>query len=608
MVMGYVKRRVSFIIAEKSMHRPIIGPTAKLMGAVPVVRPQDLAKAGPGMITHADSSTCTIHGRDTQFKTAFAQKGSMLLVKGTEPFRIAEVVSDTEIKYIPSQGNEEKSDPDVVNKLAASNGVKYYVIPKVDQSGIFGTVHDALCKGNVIGIFPEGGSSDRADLLPLKAGVTIMALGAADRGAPVKIIPYGINYFAGHVFRSPVLIDIGAPISIDPELVTMYHDGQKREACDRLLKQIEAGLRSVTFNAPDYETMKVMRTMRRLFQGKVKLPFKQYMELNRRFVSAYVDLKAKEPALEAIYNEVKDYLDDCDANNLSDKEVQKLPPLGNCTVFTRALFDLILTVLSLLILQPLVVPMGLIDSLVLLRITWVVQKEMDKALAGSNVKVRGRDVAASQKIITAAVWFPVIWFLTAIALGIAFYFCVSTLPNPYPAGSSIDFFLKNLFWIGPLIFIVIALPYSMLTVLVTERNYKNVKLIPKYILMMHSLFAKSSSPAVVLRTTRKTLAIKVQDLFHERIIPQIPRWAGDPIIDRKQILDYRRKSDVELGIKLQQLQISTGGAFSTVTPTSNEQIVVDKSALRKSIHGSIPNLDQVTEEAITPSPRDPEQP
>ena len=39
-------------------------------------------------------------------------------------------------------------------------------------------VWQSLSQNECIGIFPEGGSHDRTDLLPLKAGVCIMALGA----------------------------------------------------------------------------------------------------------------------------------------------------------------------------------------------------------------------------------------------------------------------------------------------------------------------------------------------------------------------------------------------------------------------------------------------
>lgn len=42
---------------------------------------------------------------------------------------------------------------------------------------MYDKVWEALNNEDCIGIFPEGGSHDRTDLLPLKAGVCIMALG-----------------------------------------------------------------------------------------------------------------------------------------------------------------------------------------------------------------------------------------------------------------------------------------------------------------------------------------------------------------------------------------------------------------------------------------------
>ena len=71
------------------------------------------------------------------------------------------------------------------------------------------SVYEALENGQCIGIFPEvinlindlqGGSHDRTDILPLKAGIGIMALGAMAKfkDCKVKIIPCGLNYFKGH--------------------------------------------------------------------------------------------------------------------------------------------------------------------------------------------------------------------------------------------------------------------------------------------------------------------------------------------------------------------------------------------------------------------------
>lgn len=73
---------------------------------------------------------------------------------------------------------------------------------------------------DIIGIFPEGGSSDRTDLLPLKAGVCIMAMEAMVKyNKPVNIVCVGINYFKPHKFRSRVIMDIGVPYKIPMEYV-----------------------------------------------------------------------------------------------------------------------------------------------------------------------------------------------------------------------------------------------------------------------------------------------------------------------------------------------------------------------------------------------------
>ena len=48
----------------------------------------------------------------------------------------------------------------------------------LDQSSVFEAVFERLERGNAIGIFPEGGSHDRTELLPLKGYASIMALGA----------------------------------------------------------------------------------------------------------------------------------------------------------------------------------------------------------------------------------------------------------------------------------------------------------------------------------------------------------------------------------------------------------------------------------------------
>ncbi len=74
---------------------------------------------------------------------------------------------------------------------------KYNIIPKLDQSQVYNQVWARLREGHSIGIFPEGGSHDQTDLLPIKAGVSIMALGAmsGSPGTKINIVACGLKYF-----------------------------------------------------------------------------------------------------------------------------------------------------------------------------------------------------------------------------------------------------------------------------------------------------------------------------------------------------------------------------------------------------------------------------
>lgn len=107
----------------------------------------------------------------------------------------------------------------------------------------------------------EGGSHDRTDLLPLKAGVSMMALGAMANhpNLKVKIIPVGLSYFHPHRFRSRAVVEFGSPLDVPAEFVEMFKEGgtQKREAVSKFLDLVYDALKTVTIRAPDYDTLMV---------------------------------------------------------------------------------------------------------------------------------------------------------------------------------------------------------------------------------------------------------------------------------------------------------------------------------------------------------------
>jgi hypothetical protein len=120
----------------------------------------------------------------------------------------------------------------------------------------------------------------RIQLLPLKAGVSIMALGAYDRhGTPPTIIPCGLTYFSGHRFRSRVMIEFGEPIQFTSDLLPMFKE-DKKAASGVLLERIERGLRNVTINVPSTEWMRCTHVARRLYQPKnLTLSVEQYLRV-----------------------------------------------------------------------------------------------------------------------------------------------------------------------------------------------------------------------------------------------------------------------------------------------------------------------------------------
>jgi glycerol-3-phosphate O-acyltransferase/dihydroxyacetone phosphate acyltransferase len=77
MIMCTCERNISYLVADKSWYRPIIGHLAWAMGAVPVKRAQDSAGSGSGMVSidmKGISSVSTIteikmSGRGTKFTT-----------------------------------------------------------------------------------------------------------------------------------------------------------------------------------------------------------------------------------------------------------------------------------------------------------------------------------------------------------------------------------------------------------------------------------------------------------------------------------------------------------------------------------------------------------
>ena len=292
-------------------------------------------------------------------------------------------------------------------------GTKFKLAPHTDQTKVYEAVFNRLRNGGCVGIFPEGGSHDRTELLPIKAGVAIMALGtlAEDPDCGLKIVPVGMNYFHPHKFRSRAVIEFGAPFEIPRYVVDQYRNNQRREAIGQVLDTVYQSLNSVTVSAPDYDTLMMIQAARRLYNptGK-KLPLPVVVELNRRLCKGYERYK-DDPRISSLSHGVKEYNKQLRYLNLKDHQVQ----YARMSIF-KVIFLTIYRSVKLLLLFLATIPGLLLFAPVFVATKIISRKKAKTALAGSTVKIRGRDVMATWKILVALGFAPTLYHFYSILI------------------------------------------------------------------------------------------------------------------------------------------------------------------------------------------------
>lgn len=394
-------RRPSFLIAESSYKHPVIGPLARCMKAIPVGRAQDAFKAATGEVYADGKDPMRLLGEGTKF-TEEAANGKNISLQGSNDIAvIKEVVSDTELVLAKKFKTEECQEL-MKNGFAPR---EFKIGEKVDNTKMFHSVFQHLANGDSLGIFPEGGSHDRPEMLPLKPGVAIMALGAADLypGTDVAIVPVGMNYFHPHKFRSRAVLEIGEPLYITPELLQEYQSSPegKRSSVTKLMSKIVGALQLVTTNCPDFETLMVVQAGQRLYKRHRHIPLSLTIEFTRRLVQGFLGFRDKDPRMKQLYNDVKTYNEQLTTMGISDHQV----PLAVRTkwqVFTR----LVHNVLKLIVFSAASLPGTILGAPILIATKLYSNRQARIALAGSSVKIAAHDVIATWKILISLLMVP----------------------------------------------------------------------------------------------------------------------------------------------------------------------------------------------------------
>ncbi|KAI5954112.1 hypothetical protein CANMA_004951 [Candida margitis] len=426
-VMAKVKehsgRRIAFLIAQKSYDRRIIGDAAKLCSAIPVERAQDLLKKGTGKIFVDKEDNRVIRGSGTKFTTECQVKGLIGLPNSLGNGAIQEIFDDEQLLLKkPFTSPREEIQERIDDKL--QNGTEFKIAPHIDNHVVFQNVFTHLNDGKVLGIFPEGGSHDRPDLLPLKPGVAIMALGAIakqietikegtsehDEVVPVSIVPVGLNYFHPHKFRSRVVIEFGKPIVVDENMAKKY-EANSREAVDKLLKTITLGLKEVTMTCNDYETLMVLQAARRLYTSgnRDNIPLPMVIEMNRRLIKGYDQYK-DQPDVKELKESVLDYNKKLRALNLHDHQVESLDRSNR----VASVWRFITRFFKFSLFMGLSLPGIFLFSPVFIISRRISRKKAKEALAASVVKIKAKDVLSTWKILVAMVLAPMLYIFWSV--------------------------------------------------------------------------------------------------------------------------------------------------------------------------------------------------
>ncbi|SBT80821.1 glycerol-3-phosphate 1-O-acyltransferase, putative [Plasmodium malariae] len=389
MLVASIPRQVKFIIAEKSMRRAIIGKLAKIIGCISVKRPEDLKFKGIGHIYWSKGDT-KIKGINTRFKLD-VQIGDKLMTQN-RIFSVTKIESETDL-VIQDAINIECEDK--------KNGVTFKIIPKINQSEVYNLVTNSLKNGDTIGIFPEGGSHDRTNLLPLKPGVAIMTLCAlADGIEDVSIIPVGLSYSKLYQLQGCVTLFYGNAIIVSQDLCKDYNK-HNREAISKLLAKIEEGMRSCILTSKDHQTSRCIELCVSLYT-----PERMTISKNKIFNNLQLFCKmfwkfGNSKEIVQLSYELQCYEKLLESNKINDDEVWMLKQSTSSATlkFIEQIGSLIFCVIFGMTFSLLWLPLVCISI-------YLAEKHREAALKNSTVKIQGGDVVASYKVLVLLVLLP----------------------------------------------------------------------------------------------------------------------------------------------------------------------------------------------------------
>jgi glycerol-3-phosphate O-acyltransferase/dihydroxyacetone phosphate acyltransferase len=265
----------------------------------------------------------------------------------------------------------------------------------------FAACHEVLRDGGTVAIFPEGTTSARSQLAPVKTGAARIALGAVAEGIEgLVVVPVGLAYEDRVAFRGRAYAEIGEPLDVTAELPNFVDSGEEvseenRTAVERLTEAIDARLRACS---PDFETPREEATLQ--VAAKVALrpngptehepSFGEVEQTARRLAQAGAETR------HGVIASVADYALDLRLSHLQDAEITPGPGLVNR--FRKA----VATIILLVVLLPIII-LGILANIVPFLLVRLVSR-----------RVRVPVTKGTVRMLVGFVVFPITWIVLAI--------------------------------------------------------------------------------------------------------------------------------------------------------------------------------------------------
>jgi len=167
-------------------------------------------------------------------------------------------------------------------------------------------------------------------------------------------------------------------------------------------------------NFPDLKTMQSITTARRLYQPKnANLSADEYLELNRRFAEGYVKMK-DHPTIKYLELQLGNYNAELQKYGLKDYQVREIE-------LEDTYFKYIIAVVRIIYMTVLLVtsfPGLLLNFPIGALAKNLSTKEAVASKLKSDVKIEGKDVIASYKMLVGVVIVPIVWTVYALILWI----------------------------------------------------------------------------------------------------------------------------------------------------------------------------------------------